>query len=396
MKTTPLLTLAMLATLAGPAAAEPSPVVRGNTAFALDLYGKLSTAEGNLFLSPYSISMALAMTSGGARGQTLAQMEKTLRFPGQDQLHPAMAALRKQINAPGERGYQLNTANALWGRKGHPFATDYLALVTRYYGAGFQRVDFASNPEKARQTINRWVEKETKDRIKDLLKKGMIDSDTTLVLTNAIYFKGDWATQFKKDRTRKGLFSTPKEKVMVPFMNQTEKFGYRETPALQILEMPYKGKDLAMVVLLPRRADGLAALEKDLSPAKLETWMGKLPGRKVRVSFPRFKMTREFSLKKELSELGMPLAFSASADFSGMSEEDRSLYISAVVHKAFVAVDEKGTEAAAATGVAIKPTSAEILPNFRADHPFLFLIRDRRSDSILFLGRVVHPDTQAH
>jgi len=378
-----------------PAAAGRTAVVQGNTQFALELYGQLRSKEGNLFCSPFSISTALAMTSAGARGDTLAQMEKVLHLPDQKRLHPALAALLKQANGSGsakKRGYQLSTANALWGQKGYPFLADFLKLNKKYYGAGLRHVDFSGGTETDRKTINAWVQKQTQDKIKDLLKRGVLTSDTRLVLTNAIYFKGDWASQFKKDRTRPEPFHLAAGKtVKVPLMHQKQTFGYHDGGSFQALEMPYVGKDLSMVVLLPKKVDGLADLEKSLTPANLGRWLKGLRSKEVQVALPRFKMTSAFQLKETLSSLGMPLAFSRRADFSGINGGKEPLFISAVVHKAFVDVNEQGTEAAAATGVVVGTTSARVTPEFRADRPFVFLIRDKRSDSVLFLGRVVNP-----
>jgi serpin B len=373
--------------------ANRSEAVKGNNTFALDLYAMLREREGNLFFSPASISTALAMTYAGARGQTADEMAKTLHFTlGQDRLHPALGALLRDLGgADKKRGYQLSIANALWAQKGHPFLTSFLKLNKDNYGAGVREVDFKRATEVARQAINRWVEKQTQDKIKELLKKGVLDSDTRLVLTNAIYFKGDWASQFKKDRTRQAPFQvTASKKVDAPLMSQSGKFNYLEGEGFQALEMLYAGKDLSMVILLPKKVDGLADLEKKLTAERLAGWLKKLRREEVTVTLPRFKVTSEFSLKHTLSSMGMPTAFTGRADFSGMDGE-RDLFLSAVVHKAFVDVNEQGTEAAAATGVVVTTLSARIHPDFRADHPFVFLIRDRRSDTILFLGRLANP-----
>jgi serpin B len=373
-------------------APDTRAVVKGNTAFALELYGKLRAKEGNLFLSPFSVSTALAMTSAGARGETLDQMASTLHLPPQKELHPANAALLRQVNAGGKkRGYELVTANALWGQRGYHFLPAFVKLNKDNYGAGLREVDFAGDTEGARRTINAWVEKETKDKIKDLLGPGVLDSMTRLVLTNAIYFKGDWLRQFKKDATREEAFQLGGGKsVKAPLMHQTGKFGYLDGGTFQALEMPYAGKDLSMVVLLPKKAEGLADLEKSLTPENLAGWLKRLREQEVEVALPRFKVTAEFELKPVLASMGMTLAFGRKADFSGMNGR-RDLYLSAVVHKAFVEVNEKGTEAAAATGVVVREKSARVTPVFRADHPFVFLIRDRRSASVLFMGRLANP-----
>jgi serpin B len=370
-------------------------VLEGANAFALDLYARLRGEEGNLFFSPYSISTALAMTYAGAQGDTAAEMAKTLHFPADaEKLHASYAALLNQLNDGGpDRGYQLNVANALWGQKGYPFRNPFLTLVRDRYRAGLSELDFAGNSEEARRFINTWVEKKTQDKIKDLLPEGSLDRLTRLVLTNAIYFKGDWASQFNKNATREGPFTTAgATTVKVPMMNQTGQFGYHDAGTFQALEMPYKGKELAMVVLLPKKTDGLAEFEKTLSAGNLKDWVGKLRPTKVQVAMPKFKMTQRFSLKKALSAMGMPLAFSDRSDFSGM-DGSRNLYLSEVFHKAFVDVNEEGTEAAAATGVVVKFRSAAKTspPRFIADHPFVFLIRDVRSGSVLFLGRVTDP-----
>jgi serpin B len=377
-----------------PAPADRAALVKDNTAFALDLYGKLREREGNLFLSPYSISTALGMTYAGARGETAEQMAKKLHFTLEpDRLHPAFAALVQEVNGEGKkRGYQLSTANALWGQKGYGFKEDFLKLTRDNYGAGLNEVDYMRSIEAARKTINAWVEKETNNKIKELIKDGMLESDTRLVLTNAIYFKGDWASQFKKDLTRQEEFRLGASgKVKTALMHQNGEFGYFEDKDVQGLELPYVGKDLSMVVLLPKKVDGLADLEKGLTADKLGGWMKALRPCEVIVTLPKFKTTSEFRMKEVLSELGMPIAFSRRADFSRMNGGQEPLMIGDVVHKAFVDVNEEGTEAAAATGVIAKPGSVQADPVFRADHPFVFLIRDRRNDSILFLGRLADP-----
>jgi len=371
------------------------PVVAGNNKFALELYAKLQNQQGNLFLSPYSISTALAMAYAGARGQTEKQMADALCFStmSSEQLHEEFGRLIRKLNAAGEKGgYELVVANALWGQKGYNFLPEYLSLVKTEYDGDLQQVDFSKQTEEARKTINAWVEKKTKDKIKELLKPGMLDSATRLVLTNAIYFKGKWATQFAPVLTKDSPFILlGGQKVNVPMMNQTEKFGYREDANIQVLEMPYVNNDLSMVVLLPKKLDGINGLEKSLNNDNLARWIDDLRKRKVQVFFPRFKMTSEFELARVLSAMGMPDAFSDKADFSGMNS-NHELSISAVVHKAYVDVNEEGTEAAAATGVGMIATSIEAPPPvFKADHPFIFLIRDNKSGSILSLGRMANP-----
>jgi serpin B len=323
-------------------------------------------------------------------------MAKTLQFPAavsNEQFHKEFGSIISRLNQAGQiGGFELVVANALWGQKGYKFKDDFLTLVKTNYDGNLELVDFAKQTEEARKTINDWVENKTKDKIKELIKPGMLDTTTRLVLTNAIYFKGKWAVQFKPELTRDAPFTLPGgEKVTVPMMNQTGNFGYMETDTIQILEMPYVGNGLSMVILLPRKPDGVEDLEKELTSDNLAGWLTKLRKREVQVFVPKFKMTSEFSLGDTLSAMGMPDAFSTKADFSGMTGS-RDLFISAVVHKAYVDVYEEGTEAAAATGVGMKLTSiAPPPPVFRADHPFIFLIRDNQTGSILFLGRCANP-----
>jgi serpin B len=380
---------------AEPVKATPADVaaaVEGNTAFALKMYKEVRTQEGNLFLSPYSISTALAMTYAGARGETATEMARTLHFTlGQEKLHPALAKLAGQLKGEGKkRGYELKIANALWGQHGYAFLPEFLELNRTVYGAGFKKVDFLQDTEEARKTINAWAEKETEGKIKDLLQRGVLNRDTRLVLTNAIYFKAAWQRQFDKAQTRVEVFrGAAGREIKVPMMHQTSDFRYFADDTLQVLELPYKGREVSLVVLLPRRTDGLFELEGRLTGANLKRWLGGLRQATVHVILPRFETTSELTLTKLLSAMGMPRAFTSSmADFSGMDGTDR-LFLQAAVHKAFVQVNEVGTEAAAATAVAAADESEP--QSFRADHPFLFLIRDNRSGSVLFLGRLVEP-----
>ncbi len=374
--------------------ADTAAVVAGNTRFALDLYRRLRAAEGNLFFSPHSISTALAMTYAGAGGATKQKMAETLHFmPDVQKLHPACASLQSQLmQEQGKGALELNIANALWVEKNFSLLETFTDLTGRYYEAALKMVDFKNDTEKARRTINAWVEEKTKNKIQELIKPGVLDSLTRLVLTNAIYFKGSWAHRFKPDRTKEEQFWIETgTAVMSPLMNGQDEFGYLEDETLQALEMPYAGDSLSMVVLLPRTVDGLKGLEDMLTAEELTARLDGIRQREVRVCMPKFTMDAEFELAKTLGAMGMPEAFSETADFTGMTG-GRDLFISAVVHKAFVEVNEEGTEAAAATGVAMRLTAAPAPPPlFRADHPFLFLIRHKPSGSILFMGRVVQP-----
>jgi serpin B len=373
-------------------------LVEGNTRFACDLFAQLRQADGNLAYSPYSISTALAMTRAGARGKTAEEMDQVLHFDlPQERLHPAAGALARDLNSTDgdkKRKYQLHVANALWGQKDYGFLDDFLTLARTRYDAGLVEVDFVGAREEARKTINAAVEKQTEDKVKDLLKPDHLTPATRLVLTNAIYFKAEWDSKFAPAITQKRAFQvTADQKVTVPTMAQTWQFNYLEDDAFQLLELPYAGKDLSMLVLLPTKADGLAELEKSLTGEKLTEWTGKMKPAVVVVFLPKFKVTGSFELKEVLSAMGMGRAFDRQrADFSGMSASRDPLFIQNVIHKTFVDVNEEGTEAAGATAVIVGAGGAP--PKgalFRADHPFLFLVRDNRSGSVLFVGRVADP-----
>lgn len=310
----------------------------------------------------------------------------------QERLHPTFRELITQLDVQGKKqGYQLNIANALWGQRGYGFLKEFLELTKTNYGAGFNEVDFVKATEEARKTINTWVEKQTKDKIKDLIKPGILNALTRLVLTNAIYFKGNWVSQFDRKQTKDSPFYVKADKkVQMPMMYQKGDFKYMETHKLQALELPYVGSELSMVILLPKNVDGLVELQNLLTLDTLNEWLRNLREQEVEVYLPRFKTTSEFMLAEVLASMGMPDAFSLPpADFSGITG-NKDLFISAVIHKAFVDVNEEGTEAAAATAVVMK--KSVYMPRvFRADHPFIFLIRDVSSEGILFLGRLVNP-----
>jgi len=384
-------------------------VVTGNNQFALELYAKLRGKEGNLFFSPYSVSTALALTYAGARGQTEAQMTNVLHFPvitkpgtelsstlipDRQKFASVFAKIIKDLNDKGKKGgYELRIANALWGQKDYGFLEEFLELIKTNYDGQLNEVDFIRATETARKTINTWVEKKTNDKIKNLIQKGVLDSMTRLVLTNAIYFKGSWARQFKEDRTKEAPFTLADgRKVDVEMMNQTGQFSYMETEDFQALELPYVDDELSMIILLPKEFDGLEEFEKTLTVENLSKWLGVLRKLEVIVSVPRFRMTGQFGLASVLESMGMIDAFSPDADFSGMNGK-KDLFISAVIHKAYVDVNEEGTEAAAATAVTMKLTSVgpARIPVFRADHPFLFLIQEKQAGGILFIGRVTDP-----
>jgi serpin B len=379
----------------GARGAKPAPA---DNTFAARLYSAVAASgHDNTFFSPASIATALAMTSSGARGETQRQMLDVLGFKdaNPETLHQAFAELIKSANGDGgERGYQLSMANRLWGQKGLHFLPAFLNKTQKEYGAGLEELDFAHNLEASRQTINAWVEKQTADKIKELIKPGAIGPDSRLVLTNAIYFKGAWADPFKKEMTRDEAFeSSAEQKANVPMMHRSGRYRYAEDDTVQILELPYVNNEVSMVVVLPRKADGLADVEKSIDAKWLADLPGRLRSRQVQVALPKFKMRAEFELSKVLASMGMPLAFGDKADFSGMSSEEK-VVIDAVIHQAYVDVNEEGTEAAAATAVTMRALSVrkpEPPVVFRADHPFTFMIRDTRSGAILFMGKVMNP-----
>lgn len=388
----PLAHAADMAPSNGPAA----DVARGVNAFAVDLYARLRTQEaGNLFCSPQSIATALAMASLGARGETAAEMARTLHLSMPQAEVPAAYATFLATLRAKDQPWELSVANRLWGERGATFLAPFLEAVRTGFDAELGRVDFATQPDAARVEINQWVERETRDKIRDLLAPGTVDKLTRLILTNAIYFRADWMEQFDRSATSEQPFTVPGgAPKRVPLMFNKVRAGYAELPAVRakLLELPYRGDALSMLVLLPDAKDGLGSLEGQLTADHLEQWLGTATRRDVLVYLPRFTVDSRFGLAKTLAAMGMPLAFEENrADFSGMNGA-RDLSISAVVHAARVEVDERGTEAAAATGVMVRTLSVASEPaTFRADHPFLFAIRDRRSGAILFLGRLVDP-----
>jgi serpin B len=379
-----------------PATTDVAKVVGGNGAFALDLYRQLTKAPGNVFFSPSSISTALAMTYGGARSDTAKQMEKTLHFPFTDaRLHDAYGQLLADLQATDAKGPDFRVANRLFGQKSYAFDKAFLDLESKRYGAPLQLVDFGES-EATRLTINKWVSVQTHDKIPDLLAPGVLDGDTRLVLTNAVYFKGAWRDQFDKSMTKDAPFSAFGTTKNVPTMHQTLDASYHETKDAQLLDLPYQSGDpdrvFTMTIVLPKPGVDLAQVEAQYD--QLDTWVGSMKHARVDLSLPRFKTTSKFELGDVLSKMGMPLAFDQlKADFSGMTATER-LWIAHVVHQAFIATDENGTEAAAATAVVMDGESAApALPEkvFNADHPFSVMIRDRKTGTLLFMGRIVDP-----
>jgi len=377
-------------------------VAAGNNRFAADLSTQLdkdpANAGKNIFFSPYSISSALAIVDEGAQGKTAGEIRAVFSFPENVTVQrEGFSGIDAGLNAQDSR-YSLSTANALWAEKTYPFLPAYTDTAERYYGANTTNLDFVGQPEASRSTINQWVEQKTNDKIQDLLPPGSIDSSTRLVITNAIYFKGTWVREFDKNNTAPADFSvTPTKTVQVPMMQRTDRnaiYPYAETSSVQLLEMPYahgSGNELAMVVILPKDNNLTAAAEL-LDPQVRAAVENTTVSRQVKVYIPRFTLETEYDLTGTLATMGMPTAFSGNADFSGM-DGSGNLSISSVVHKAYIDVNEEGTEAAAATGVVmVESAIGGPTPVFDANHPFLFLIEDKETGTVLFAGRVVNPE----
>ena len=379
--------------------ADLALLIQGNSAFAFELYQALRGEDSNLFYSPHSISVALAMTYAGARNQTTEQMAATLQFLLEhDRLHPAFNWLDAELAKRGEgaegkdgEGFRLNIVNAIWGQKDYEFLSDFLDTLAQNYGAGLRILDFINETEKSRLTINEWVSDQTEGRIKDLIPQGVIDALTRLVLTNAIYFNAAWDYPFDEDMTADDLFYLLDDgQVTVPMMKQTESFGYTEGDGYQAVELQYDGNELSMVIFLPE-VGKFEAFEEVLQAQQVSNIISGLQPTLVALTMPKFEFDSEFSLKNTLSEMGMPIAFSGAADFSGMTGT-LDLRISEVLHKAFISVDEAGTEAAAATAVIVGESGMPGQPvEVTIDHPFIFLIRDIETGAVLFVGRVMNP-----
>jgi serpin B len=384
-------------------AEEPSSdaltLASSNNTFACDLYAQLKDAEGNLFFSPFSVSSALAMAYAGTKGGTAAQMQKVLRFPeSQESVHSGFAALLRHLDAVQSGGQvQLSIANSLWPQKGTPLLENYLTLVKQNYGVELTPVDYKNAEPEARAQINRWVAEKTQDKIQNIIADSL-DPATRLVLVNAVYFKGNWLNMFEPDRTKEEpFFIWDEQTIQVPLMQQTKWFLYGEQNDAQFIELPYKGENLSMLVILPadKTAKGMTQIEKQLTPRQIAQWRNEMRRQTVYLLIPKFKITWGMtSLIKPLGKLGIRDAFVfKKADFSNM-DGNQDFFISDVIQKAFVEVSEEGTEAAAATAIVWGPGAAwspRTPPVFRADHPFLLLIRDNATGGILFMGRVVNP-----
>lgn len=409
MKTATFLALAALVLCPpGPAVAreappaDPGDLPAANNAFALDLYGAVKDGGDNVFFSPYSISVALWMTYAGARAETAAQMKRVLHLETgnlqpyrglSNALAPPLVGdsyARDENKVPA---YRLSVANALWGQQGYPIKAGFRHDLRRVFGAPLQRIDFRDTAA-ARKAINDWVAKNTRDKIKDIVPPGLPDPETRLTLANAIHFKANWKDTFSERATKEADFTRlDGTSVTAKLMRDVDHYAYADLGEAHAVELPYKGDVTSMVVFLPKKRGDLAALETALCAGRLAGWETKLASRRVDLELPKFEFTWAKELGETLKAMGMPLAFDGDkADFSGMTEAEK-IWIGAVLHKAFIAVDEEGTEAAAATLVMLAgraaPSAEPVVVH--ADHPFVFLIRHRPTGTVLFMGRVTDP-----
>jgi serine protease inhibitor len=370
-------------------------------AFGLDLYKELQSAaggSGNMFVSPFSIATALAMAYAGARGETATQMADALHLSGnQASIADQFGTLLADLNSAGQENYALSVADALWGQAGLPLLPQFLNTMQTNYGGGLKQVDFKGDLEGSRKTINDWVAQNTNNKIQDLLSQ--LDPATRLVLTNAIYFKGNWASPFNSYDTQDANFTLASgSSEMVSTMHDTRYSEYMNSDGFQVVEIPYAGYRLAMDVILPTTG-GAAGLGVSQLPSDLKGWLNGLQYQHVAISLPKFTLTTEFNLNEQLKSLGMTDAFGNQADFSGITDSTQ-LQVSKVVHKAYIGVDETGTEAAASTGLIMTSVLNAYEPpppppiEFNADHPFLFLIRDTQTGSVLFMGQEADPLTK--
>jgi serpin B len=393
-----LLSLTNLLPLSGRSDSLQS-LVDSNTAFGLSLYSQVTPSQGNLFLSPYSISTCLAMTYAGAGGDTAQQMGQVLGFGAdQAQLSSTFGELQRELETLQEEGaVELNIANALWAQVGYPFLPAFLQTARAQYQASINQADFSTQAAAASDEINNWVAQKTQNKIQNILSPGTLDHLTRLVLANAIYFKGLWTIPFAPTNTSTQPFHVSNtNQVSVALMHQpVDVVNYLDAGQFQAVELPYGSNQVSMLILLPREVDGLPQLEQQLSPDFLSAVLAGMLQRDVEIFLPRFTLESSFSLNDALAEMGMPDAFRPIvADFSGI-DGATDLYITHVLHKAWAEVNEQGTEAAAATVVSIGTTAVLSPAVFRADHPFIFFIRDTQSGSLLFIGRLSEPSQAA-
>ncbi len=398
MKTNKALFLVPLCViLAATPASTPKQIAHANNEFAFDLYKEVSkTGTGNIFFSPFSISTALAMTYAGANGSNETEMAKSMNFkPNTPDFHLSYGKYLKTLDKNAKGNIQLRIANRLWGEKTYTLKPEFISLNKEAYNSPLQKMNFIGSPDGSRMEINAWVEKQTEQRIKDLIPPGAITTDTRLVLTNAIYFKGDWLYQFDKKNTRDKKFNLADgSTIKTPFMNFEGALNYAENDLAKMIRLPYKGEKQSMIIVLPHETKNLTRVEEQMNASTFASVLyAQQP--EVILALPKFKLTVPLGLNGYLQNLGMHEAFNAGADFSKMTPSN-DLWISSVVHKAFIEIDEEGTEAAEATAVimtieSVGPHTPPKPKEFIADHPFLFYIIDDETQSILFMGRLMEP-----
>jgi serine protease inhibitor len=371
-----------------------SAMIKSNNTFAFELFPYVKSDQQNSFFSPYSISAALAMTYAGARGESEKQISKVLHFDSnQTKFHPSYKALLGYISSLNKADtLTLLCANSMWAQKNYPFSDSYFKLVSKFYDAGLQNLDFKADAEGSRKIINNWVEEKTKSKIQNLLIPGILSDLTRLVLVNAIYFYGSWDKAFDEKETSKAQFYIEgKNNVQADLMHMLFRFRYLDDGDKKIIEIPYLGKTVSMLVILPKENKNLNSIEKSLNLDNYSLWLSMMTEQKIHLYLPKFKVTSEFELSDALKKMGMPHPFSKEADFSGMTGH-MDLMIDKIVHKAFVEVNERGTEAAASTAVIMREKSGMVdIPEFRADHPFIFIIKENKYNSILFMGEINDP-----
>ncbi len=370
--------------------ADMAVVVDGNNGFAIDMYQEAALEPGNLFFSPFSITAALSMVYAGTEGDSQAEIEAAMGVQDEALWHDNLGALFDDLVGKHRRAYTLNGANRVWAQEGFELVSSFEDLMADAYNAPVERMDISSDPDVATDTVNRWVSKQTQGFIPELFEKGDISAATMVVLCNAVYFEGDWAEQFEEENTQDGEFRTlDGGAVQAPMMHNTADYGFAELDGLKIAELPYEGDELSMVVLLPDEDDGIYDLEADLTSESLAEMMGEVHTAEVQMTLPSFTMDYELPLEQTLSALGITSMFDPNvADLSGMGP---GLHIGAARHKAYVDVFEQGTRAAAATGFGADLSAMPETFEFTADHPFIFVIRDMLTGSILFMGRVEDP-----
>lgn len=380
----------------GPAAATPPSRFAASTPSndaSLALHRALRADKGNLFFSGASVRTALAMTALGAKGPTLEEMTKAFGLPSDPAKSTAAAKADAQAWRVAAGKAELVVANRLWLDRSAALEASFASMAKDGFGAAPEIVDFGKAPEPSRARVNAWVTDTTKGRIKDLLPPGSVDALTRLVLTNAIYFKGRWATAFDKAQTKDGAFHADAGSVTVPMMHRIGEMAYASNDEVELVQLDYKDSTLALLVALPRPSAKLADMESEISGGEVDAWAKSLATRKVDLTMPRWSFSWGRSIKSELGAMGMKTAFTDRADFTGISRQPKDLYVTDVFHKAFVLVEESGTEAAAATGVVMATRALLQTTTVRVDRPFLFFVRDKKTGEILFEGRVANPRT---